>query len=198
MAHAREASAPLENPLVERTGNADGSAPLATSPWWRNLLNPKWIALFVVLFLLLPCLVYGYARLGTADGSVGDIEGEVSLGEFQFLGNSHEQSPIVAASFHLHLALIPETDSLARARLVSHKYRVKQGVEQLLRQAHGGDFEDPSLGDIRRQLQEQINETLGVRAVADVIVTGLNLEVSESDAGSSPADQVARNLPWSD
>ena len=196
MAPARDPSGPLENPL-ERAGNADGSAP-ATPPWWRNLLNPKWIALFVVLSFLLPCMVYASARLGTLGDSVGDVEGEVSLGEFRFLGNRHEQSPIVAASFRLHLALIPETDALARARLVSHKYRVKQGVEQLLRQAHGGDFEDPSLGDFRRQLQEQINETLGVRAVADVIVTGLTLEVSEKDTGSDPSGEVAGSLPWSD
>lgn len=197
MAIAREPSAPLENPLIERTGTKDGSAP-ATPSWWRNLLNPRWIALFVVLSFLLPCIVYAYARLGTVGGSVGDVEGEVSLGEFRFSGNSHEQSPIVAATFHLHLALIPEADALARARLVSHKYRVKQGVEQLLRQAHGGDFEDPSLGDLRRQLQEQINENLGVRAVADVIVTGLTLEVSEKDAKRESSNQVARNLPWSD
>lgn len=197
MAPTKESLAPVENTPDGGNGKRHGAA-TAMTPWWRILLDPKWLALFVLLSFLLPGMMYGYFRLRKPDDAVSGLNPEVSLGEFRFLPNAQERSPVVAATFHLHVALLPETDALARARLVSHQYRVQQGVEQLLRKAHGGDFEDPSLGEIKRQLQEQINETLGMRAVADVIVTGLDIQVSESDAVPTPAEQVAGNLPWSD
>ncbi|MDY0167078.1 MAG: hypothetical protein RBS80_11075 [Thermoguttaceae bacterium] len=197
MAQSNEPLNPLENPLADKIGGPGGHG-VATEPWWANLLNPKWIALFVVLSCLLPGIVYGYSRFGAASGAGEDCLGEVSIGEFRFSADENERSRVVAASFHVHLALIPETAALGRARLASHKFRVQQGVEQLLRQAHGGDFENPSLGDLKRQLQEQINETLGIRAVADVVVTDLNLELSEADPASKPSGQVAGTLPWND
>ena len=197
MAQPNEPLTPLENPLADKIGNPGGQGP-RTDPWWGNLLNPKWIALFVALSCLLPGIVYGYSRFGAPSSSGEDCQGEVSIGKFRFSADGNEQTRVVAASFHVHLALIPETAGLGRARLASHKFRVQQGVEQLLRQAHGGDFEDPSLGDLKRQLQEQINETLGIRAVADVVVTDLTLELSEADPASKPSGQVAGTLPWND
>lgn len=197
MAQPNEPPTPLENPLADKIGNPSGQG-AKMDPWWGELLNPRWIALFVVLCCLLPGIVYGYSRFGAASGAGEDCQGEESIGEFRFSADGNERSRVVAASFHVHLALIPETAVLGRARLTSHKFRVQQGVEQLLRQAHGGDFEDPSLGDLKRQLQEQINETLGIRAVADVVVTDLNLELSGADPASEPSGQVAGTLPWND
>ena len=70
--------------------------------------------------------------------------------------------------------------------------------EELLRRAHGGDFEDPGLQELKRQLQERINQALGIRAVADVIVTDLRLRRSPrtgpsaaSTAQSAPLDRPA-------
>ncbi len=197
MAQSNEASTPPDTPPSKgavETGRHAAEAP----PWWRNLLDPKWIALFLALSVALPGMVFAFSRVGAATGVGEKAQGEVSIGEFQFVANANERSPIVAATFALHLALIPETETLARARLDSHKYRVQQAIEQLLRQAHGGDFEDPSLGDLRRQLQEQINETLGIRAVADCIVTDLDMIRTAREAPREPAGGLAGTLPWND
>ncbi len=166
--------------------------------WWRHLLEPKWIALFLGLSVLLPGAVIAYSRFGATVGREAMDHGEVSLGEFRFLASPHERSPILAATFSLHLALLPETEAMARVRLQSHWYRVQQGVEELLRHAHGGDFEDPLLGDLKRQLQEQINAILDARVVADAIVTDLNLEFSGIDASSPSPAEVVQTLPWED
>jgi hypothetical protein len=59
--------------------------------------------------------------------------------------------------------------------LAAHKYRVQEEIEKILRQSHGGDFEDPDLKDIKRQIRDQINEVLGGHIVSDIIVTNLKL-----------------------
>jgi hypothetical protein len=197
MPKRNETPTPLENPLAANTGGS-GDCVKSALPWWRNLLKPKWIALFIALSVLLPGAVYAFSRLNATSGSGESGDAEVSIGEFQFLADASERSAIVGAKFSLHLALIPETEAVTRVRLVTHKYRVQQGVEQLLRQAHGGDFEDPSLGDLRRQLQEQINETLGVRGIADCIVTNLNLKLAEREVSTEPIGDLAGTVPWSD
>ncbi len=193
MAKPNDAPTPIENPIAAKAeSGSSGAAP----PWWRHLLEPKWLVLFVVLAVVVPGIVLALSRLSSAAGAAADAHDELSIGEFRFLADANERSPIIAATFSLHLALIPEAEAAGRARLASHKFRVQQGVEQLLRQAHGGDFEDPRLGDLKRQLQEQVNETLGVRVVADVIVTDLELEYSPGAATSAGAADVAGTPPW--
>lgn len=193
MAKPNDAPAPIEDPIAAKP---ESGSFVAAPPWWRHLLEPKWLVLFVVLALVVPGIVLALSRLSSAAGAEENGHDELSIGEFRFLADANERSPIIAATFSLHLALIPEAEAVGLARLASHKFRVQQGVEQLLRQAHGGDFEDPRLGDLKRQLQEQVNETLGVRAVADVIVTDLELEYSPGVAASAPAADVAGTLPW--
>lgn len=196
MAKPNDAPTPIENPLA--TKSSSGSSAGAAPPWWRYLLEPKWLVLFVALAVVVPGIILALSRLSSAAGAEKNGHDEMSIGEFRFLADANERSPIIAATFSLHLALIPEAETAGHARLASHKFRVQQGVEQLLRQAHGGDFEDPTLGDLRRQLQEQVNETLGVRAVADVIVTDLELEYLPKAATSASTADVAGATPWGD
>ena len=66
-------------------------------------------------------------------------------------------------------------DPLVKQRLAGRKYHVQQEVEELLRKAHSGDFEDPGLQELKRQLLEQINQALNLRAVAEIIITDLKL-----------------------
>jgi len=73
------------------------------------------------------------------------------------------------------------------------RFRVQQNVEELLRRAHGGDFDDPGLGELKRQLQERINERSG-RAIAEVIVTDLKLQHNGQDAGLVTG--TAESVPW--
>ncbi len=196
MAQATDNSAPQEN--VQAAAAAGTSSSRSAQPWWRTLLEPKWIGLFVVLAVVVPGAVFAIVRFSGEKGAGENPPGEVSVGQFRFLASEHERSPVLAATFSLHLALIPEAEAVARVRLDTHKFRVQQAIEQLLRQAHGGDFEDPSLGDLRRQLQEQVNETLGVRAVADCIVTDLDLVLSPREMAPPPEGGLAGPTPWTD
>ncbi len=82
---------------------------------------------------------------------------------------------ISKADFSLHLALLEPVDPKAGQRLAARKYHIQQDVEELLRKAHSGDFEDPNLTDLKRQLQEQINQAIGLRAISEVIITDLRL-----------------------
>ncbi|MFW5692880.1 MAG: hypothetical protein ACOCWL_01555 [Thermoguttaceae bacterium] len=196
MAQATDNAAPQEN--VQAAAAAGTSSSRSVPPWWRTLLEPKWIGLFVVLAVVVPGAVFAIVHFSGEKGPGAAPPGEVSIGQFRFLASEHERSPVLAATFSLHLALIPEAEGVARVRLDTHKFRVQQAVEQLLRQAHGGDFEDPSLGDLRRQLQAQVNETLGVRAVADCIVTDLDLVLSPRESAPPSEGGLAGPTPWSD
>ena len=62
--------------------------------------------------------------------------------------------------------------------MAARKYHIQQDVEELLRKAHSGDFDDPGLTDLKRQLREQISQDIGVRAVSEIIVTDLKLSRS--------------------
>ena len=194
MAKTGDTPAPIENPLARNTENSVQT----DIPWWRHLLDPKWLSLIVVLAVVVPGTVFGFSRLRSAAENANDDQEEVSIGEFHFLADANEQNPIVGATFSLHLAFIPEAKATGHARLTTHMFRVQQDIEQLLRQAHGGDFDDPTLGDLKRQLQAQVNETLGIRAVSDVIVTDLKLQYSRSTPPSESVDSVAENKPWTD
>jgi flagellar basal body-associated protein FliL len=118
---------------------------------------------------------------------------EIALGRFTFSSERGEVGTVAQADFDLHVTLIPETEQKARGLLETHRYRVQQQIEQLLRRAHPADFESPSLAGLKRQVQEQLNEALGVRAVAEVIVTRLRTTSSDRPAASSGA--VAEAAP---
>ncbi|MEX0866374.1 MAG: hypothetical protein WD030_03380, partial [Pirellulales bacterium] len=82
----------------------------------------------------------------------------------------------------------------ARQRLEMHQYRVQQNVEELLRQAHGGDFSDPTLAELKRQMQEKINDTIAVRGISDVIITDLRLQRREGHS-MEPSTETAGIAP---
>jgi flagellar basal body-associated protein FliL len=98
---------------------------------------------------------------------------EIALGDFQFRAEKGDPGRVASAKFGLHVSLIEDSDVAARKRLVDRQFRVQQDIEELLRGAHSGDFADPTLKELKRQLQERINETLGMKSVADVIITNL-------------------------
>jgi len=187
--------------------NANGKQKRSGTPFWKKLVSPKVIIGIVVASVLLHGVLY--LIFGGTTRSVASqeqtIDGhEITLGEFGFKAGPDEQGQIEAARFKLHLSFLPEVDAAARLRLTKHRFRVEQDIEQLMRQAHGGDFQDPMLIELKRQLQEQINGTLGVRAVADVIITDLRLtRVPDGDTPtpSTPGNAVAEaagSLPWLD
>ena len=155
----------------------------------------KWLAMGLVAALVVQGVGVLCYKLGRAQRTVNH-SAEIDLGEYYFSANSGEDGPTDGAEFRLHIALLEQVAGPARQRLQQRQYRVQQDVEQLLRRAHGGDFEDPILGELKRQLQEQINDTLGMRAIADVIITDLKLE----DGGRSraPVADTADSVPWTE
>jgi len=120
--------------------------------------------------------VLWYAK-SVRDGLVTNAE--LSLGSFEYVAQDPEPvglGTIRKATFDLHVALLYPRDVSVRNRFAQAKFRLQQDIEELLRRAHGGDFEDPSLAELKRQLQERINTTIGMRAVSEVIITNLTVE----------------------
>jgi flagellar basal body-associated protein FliL len=163
-----------------------------------KLFTKKWILILVLLTLVIHGLGFAYYRL-RQESPPPRLSPEVALGAYRFEADRNEGGRVSRADFALHVAFIDGVDRAARQRLDDRKLRVQQDVEELLRRAHGGDFEDPGLQELKRQLQERINQTLGIRAVADVIVTDLRLQRSPragpsaaSTAQSAPTDRPAK------
>ncbi len=174
-------------PDEQPTNNPDKKA------FWKRFLTKKWIITIVAVSVVVQGFGFLYFRF--AGGSQAERpNAEVSLGTFHFEADGAELGGIARAEFALYIALLKHADSPARQRLESHKFRVQQDVEELLREAHSGDFDDPKLGQLKRQLQEQVNETLEIRAIADVIITDLKIQRGDTSQGTAAA--VAETVPW--
>ncbi len=160
---------------------------------WRRLFTRKRIAILVVVSILAHGVGFAYFRFFRRSAAAVTSP-EVGLGAFRFEAGKGEVGRITGAEFSLHIALLDQVDRAARRRLEDHRVRVQQDVEELLRRAHGGDFEDPSLRELKRQLQERINETLGMRVISDVMITDLKIQQSDRELGL--ATDTAEPVPW--
>ncbi len=175
----------------------DGGKPtlgarLKTLLHWKNLLHPRTVAAALGLSVLINMAVLFSAR---EEHEAQRVEREISLGEFFFVPDPSEETPVARADFKLHLSLLSEVDALTRQRLEVHQYRVQQNIEELLRQAHGGDFSDPTLAELKRQMQEKINDTIAVRGISDVIITDLRLERREGQSMEPSAETAGIHPP---
>ena len=119
---------------------------------------------------------------------------EIPLGKYRFVAEEHEPGQVTEADFNLYIELVRQAEKPARRLLEARRQKVRQNVEELLRTAHGGDFNDPALKELKNQLQKRINETLEIRAVSDVIVTELELQRAEPPTVTPPASQ--KTVPW--
>ncbi len=161
---------------------------------WRRLLPGKWASIILTISAVNFVVGFACSRALLGGGLANGTTPEVDLGQFEFKATEVSAGSIVAADFTLHVALLDKVDRIARQRLEAQKYRVRQDIEQLLRQSHGGDFENPELGGLKRQIQEQVNETLRMRAISDVIITDLQLTQA---AREDPSQQeAAQDNSW--
>jgi hypothetical protein len=158
-----------------------------------RLFNRQLLGLLLLISLVGHGIGYLHHRL-TMESVRGPVGPEISLGRFRFEASSLAGGAIRQADFALHVSLLSQVDSVARRKLATFKYRVQQGVEQLLREAQGADFDDPTLGELKRRLQEEINQTIGLRAVADVVVT--ELRVVRNAQGAEIVTETAGTVPW--
>ncbi len=162
---------------------------------WARLLTPKGLAILIGASLVVHGIVFAGSKLmGPSAAARAAAATEIDLGTFQFKAEQHETGQIGAAEFNLHISLLDQLRPAAGMKLAMHEFRVQQDIEELLRQAHGGDFDDPTLSELKRQLQERINETLGLRAIADVIITDLKLDYR--DGQETPMPDAAETALW--
>jgi hypothetical protein len=90
------------------------------------------------------------------------------------------QQPVVSgAEFELHISLLQSVEDRARELMILREQKLRQSIEELIRQARDREFADPQLVELRRRLQEQINHTLGIKAVDEVLITELRLSVMD-------------------
>lgn len=184
-----------EKLAAEEAGEEQESAEGQSSGFPARFLTRKWLLILLAVSLLGHGIGFAYFRLSVRRGSV-EPAAEVALGVFRFASDPGEGGHIAGAEFSLHVALVPQLDQPARQALEAKKFRVQQAIEELIRAAHSGDFEDPLLGELKRQLQEQMNETLGMRAIADVIITELRPEWNANHVGGITETGEAR--PWAE
>lgn len=190
---AEEANQDKRNQEAEAATEAEQPQTSSRLASWRRFLTAKWIAIVIVASIVIHGIGFAYFRLA-GNSRPATSSPEVSLGVYRFKADQNEVGRIASAEFSLHIALLEQVDRVARRRLEAYRFRVQQDVEELLRRAHSGDFDDANLGELKRQLQEQINETLGMRAIADVIITDLKLQQSDADLGL--VTDTAESVPW--
>jgi hypothetical protein len=163
----------------------------------QSFCSWRWVVAAVAAVVVTPALLVGGVAMSRS-GKSGQTVGEVTLGDFQFVAPLAPEHSIRRAEFRLHVSLLEQAERPGRHLLTAKRYRVQQRIEQLLRRAHGGDFQDPALTELRRQLQEAINETLGRCVVEEVIITDLCLERAAgpfSPAPGSDGKEVAGAAP---
>jgi len=160
-----------------------------------RFLTPKWLAILLAVSIAGHAVGFAYFKLART-WQAKEPTLEVSLGEFRFEADPSERSQITSADFSLHIALLNQVEAAARAELRAKERRARQAVEELTRQAHGGDFDDPLLVVFKNRLQEGINETLGLRVISEVIITDLKLQ--RRGPVSETITETAGALPWAE
>ena len=159
-------------------------------------LSKKWLAILLGLSVLGHGLGLAAYRLRIGQPAEGLPDSEISLGAFQFIPEQAEGSPVLSAEFSLHIAPLEDVEKTARYLLSQRKYRVQEGVEELLRRAHGGDFRDPDLSDLKQQLQERVNQALGMRAISEVIITDLEVHRPPLSLETADTAETAESEGW--
>ena len=164
--------------------------------FFGRFFTKKWIVIIVGVSVLFHGLGFTYYKLRGAKPE--DPAGEVCLGVFHFEAPKGEVGTITRAEFSVYIELLEGVDEVARQRLAARRFRVQQGIEELLRQAHSGDFDtDPILGGLKRQFKEQINDILGIMVIrGDVIITNQKLDQNEAEAETDVSPTTAGKAPW--
>ncbi len=159
---------------------------------WRRFVKHRWVAILLVVSVVAQAAGLIYLQT-SRKRPAPKAEPEVALGDFQFSSDRQSGGKAAGAQFSLYITFLEHLDQAARGELDAHRFRVQQAIEQLLRQAHGKDFEDPALEQLKRQIQEQINGCLQMRAVGEVII--VNLRRQPGDGGIVPAGVAADSRP---
>ena len=131
---------------------------------------------------------------GSSQGS-SVTEGELEIGDFVFARPVTDAGGIEQARFRLHVRLLPDLAAEADDELTANRFHVREGVEEVLRQAAPADFEDPLLADLKRRIQERINEDLGQRVVAKCIVTHFEIVRAQQNPSAESKKELVHAEP---
>ncbi|MEQ8790659.1 MAG: hypothetical protein RIC55_30455 [Pirellulaceae bacterium] len=157
-----------------------------------HFVKHNWIAAFIFVLVLIHAGLFAAWKLNSGGPPPPT---EHTLGEFSFEGAPLPGNPVSHAEFRLHISLLDGARYRGVQLLAQRRHKLQQEIEELLRQAHGADFEDPTLAELKRQIQAIVNRTLGEHVVNEVIITDLNLE---RVAAASPLEtpDAAQATPW--
>ena len=159
-------------------GETPGESPenatsMAQPSRWRRWLANRWLPVALILSVFVHAILL--ACWPAAVRAKQEVPAEIELGEFFFV-NNEKNSRLDKARFQLHVSLLLGTENVGNKRLREKKFLVQQGIEELLRQSHAADFEDPTLAELKRQIQEKVNEAVELRTVDAVIITQLETQ----------------------
>ena len=125
---------------------------------WRAKLNPAalwlrrhWIGSLLVLSLSIHGLGYWYAKAYLTPPKASSPE--VTLGQFEYVAAPQVQG-VRKARFQLHVELSETRLEQARRQLSFHQFKLRQQLEETLRDLRGTDFEDTHLAELKRLLME--------------------------------------------
>jgi hypothetical protein len=152
----------------------------------------RWLPALVTLVLVQP-IIFGM-MLTVRPRPATPPPSEIALGEFRFVAAPEDPGNLRACQFQVRVSLSPQWRAVAQAKLSQEPGRFRQAVEELLREARGADFADPSLRLFRRHLREKLNETLGVAAINEVFITDWRPEWGQRSQAEQPSALPAEDL----
>jgi flagellar basal body-associated protein FliL len=158
----------------------------AEQPGGSKSLLIRWIAAIV----LGSVVVHGalYFMLRKSPQPPAPLEQKV--GSFDFVaatgGNDARGE---TAKFDLHVRFVEDLAKPARERLVEHQYRVREAVENLLRRSRPVDVSDTAMARLKHEIQERVDDSLDLRAVAEVIITNLKIDSTNRPTAAAISDE---------
>jgi flagellar basal body-associated protein FliL len=183
-----------ENPSSEDAENEKSSGKKSKFAFFGGHSMQFWLIVLLISTIVIHGMGLAYYKFSSASATV-EYTPEISLGNYEFTADRTAGGRVTGAEFSLFITALEGLDRIARTRLDSYKFRVQESVEALLRQAHSGDFEDPTLSELKRQIREQIDQVLKNRVVKEVIIANLKLKASNDKGPASPAES-ASSPPW--
>lgn len=189
----------LENTSSDEPKTEESAASKSKFSQFFGQILRYWLPILLIGTLVIHGAGLAYYKLHSVRNQA-ETSPEIGLGNFEFVADKTSGGRIGGAEFSLYVTALDGLDRIARTRLASHKFRVQAEVEALLRQAHSGDFEDPSLNDLKRRIREQINDALGNRVVSDVIITKLKITATDNKDHKEAVSnaETASPTPWLD
>ncbi len=187
-----------EPEVTDEKAKGDAPAPSEKTSLWKRFCSRKWLGTVIALTIVAHVSLIALQAVRGAKRPT--LHTEVTLGSFEFTNRSGG-GLLSDAHFDLHVRLLLEVENDAHIRLDQRRFKVAQDIQELLRQASGGDFDDPALTELKRQIQERINQSLEIRAISEVIITDLALtrrvkEVADAEPTEPEQDETVEKTEW--